>query len=350
MGAVLAAALTPLPAQAAGPSYVALGDSFSAGVGTRTYLQDGTSCQRSAKAYPSLIAARRGYELTLRACSGATTGDVRSRQLSALGPNTRYVTITIGGNNAGYADVLTTCAQPAWMSNCHARIDTAQAYVRDVMPGDLNSLFADILARAPQARVVVVGYPRLFNGTDCNPLTWFSAGEMARLNETGDQLNAVASRAAASAGVGYVDPTSRFSGHAVCDRPEWVNGLSVPVSESFHPNRDGHAAGYLPLVEPAVTGGSGQQASLASVSLASGPGTAAAGTPAQTARIAANARRFASQDRGQRPERVQPVDLHSAQARRAAQAAGVDVDDRASVDAADARYSEIQDAAAMSGS
>jgi hypothetical protein len=50
-------AATATPAQAAAPSYVALGDSYSSGTGTRSYIADGTSCQRSTYAYPSLLAA-----------------------------------------------------------------------------------------------------------------------------------------------------------------------------------------------------------------------------------------------------------------------------------------------------
>ena len=66
LGAALAGLLTPLlvqPAQAAAPVYVALGDSYSSGTGTRSYINDGTSCQRSTSAYPSLIAAARGLSL-----------------------------------------------------------------------------------------------------------------------------------------------------------------------------------------------------------------------------------------------------------------------------------------------
>ena len=72
------------PASAAAPSYVALGDSYSSGTGTRSYISDGTSCQRSTYAYPSLIAAARGYALNFRACSGAKIADVTNTQLSAL--------------------------------------------------------------------------------------------------------------------------------------------------------------------------------------------------------------------------------------------------------------------------
>ena len=79
-------------AHAAGPAYVALGDSYSSGVGTRSYIDDGTECQRSTFAYPSLISAQRGYALDFRACSGATIPDVTNTQLGALNAATSYVT------------------------------------------------------------------------------------------------------------------------------------------------------------------------------------------------------------------------------------------------------------------
>lgn len=249
--ALLVALLAPVaPASAAGPSYVALGDSYSSGVGTRSYLNDGTSCQRSTYAYPRLIAAAKGYSLNFQACSGATTGTVTSRQLGALSSTTRYVTISVGGNDAGFADVLTECAQPGWASDCNGAIDRAQAFVSGTLPGRLATLFSSIRSRASAARVVVVGYPRIFMGEDCNAATFFSPSEETRLNQTADQLNARLASAAAARGFGFANPTSRFVGHAVCDDVEWINGLSNPVSESYHPNRAGHRDGYAPLVSP----------------------------------------------------------------------------------------------------
>ena len=82
------------------------------------YIDDGTSCQRSTYAYPSLIAAARGYSLNFRACSGAKVADVTNTQLSALTAATSYVSISVGGNDAGFADVLTECATPWWAGDC----------------------------------------------------------------------------------------------------------------------------------------------------------------------------------------------------------------------------------------
>ncbi|CAM3179796.1 SGNH/GDSL hydrolase family protein [Nocardioides dubius] len=236
------------PAQAAPPVYVALGDSFASGTGTRTYLADGTSCQRSSYAYPSLIAAARGFQLDFKACSGATTSTVSANQLGSLGSGTRYVTLSVGGNDAGFVSVLTECAQPGWASNCNGAIDTAQAFINTTLPARLSSLYASVRGKAPNAKVVVVGYPRLFMGEDCNAATFFSPAEETRLNATADLLNAKLKAAATARGFSFANPTSAFTGHAVCDATEWVNGLAWPVGESYHPNRAGHAQGLRPLV------------------------------------------------------------------------------------------------------
>ncbi|GAA5142033.1 hypothetical protein GCM10023340_04850 [Nocardioides marinquilinus] len=246
--ALVATALTASPpAQAAAEQYVALGDSYSSGVGTRSYLDDGTSCKRSPAAYPSLIAAQNGWSLDLRACSGATIPDVEG-QLAALTASTTKVTVSVGGNDAGFADVLTECAQPGWMSDCDEAVDGAQAFISGTLPGRLAGLYSDIGAGAPSADVVVVGYPRVFMGEDCNAATFFSPEEEARLNATADQLNGVLASAASNAGFAFANPTNAFIGHAVCDDPEWINGLSNPIDESYHPNTAGHSSGYAPLV------------------------------------------------------------------------------------------------------
>ena len=251
--ALVTGVLAAPAAHAAAPVYVALGDSYASGTGTRSYISDGTSCQRSTYAYPSLIAASRGFTLSFKACSGAKVSTVTNNQLSALSSATSYVTISVGGNDAGFAAVLTECAQPWWSSNCNAAIDKAQAFINNTLPGRLSTLYASIRTRAPNATVVVVGYPRIFNGEDCNAATWFSPAEESRLNQTADLLNSRTSAQASARGFSFANPTSRFVGHAVCDDPEWLNGLSNPISESYHPNRSGHSSGYVPTVNPLLS-------------------------------------------------------------------------------------------------
>jgi lysophospholipase L1-like esterase len=292
LSAVALPLLTPTAARAAAPSYVALGDSYSSGVGTRTYLNDGTSCQRSVYAFPSLIAAAQGYSLNFRACSGAKVSDVTNTQLSALGSGTAYVTISVGGNDAGFTSVITTCAQPGWLSNCGGAVSKANTYITNTLPGSLSTLYSSIRAKAPSARVVVVGYPRLFNGEDCNALTWFSPSEESSLNATADLLNSKLAAAATAHGFAFANPTSAFIGHAVCGDPEWLNGLSNPISESYHPNRTGHASGYTPLVGPLLTG-AGITVTSAVLAAARDQGPA----------LAAQQRQYAAADRSIVPER-----------------------------------------------
>ena len=318
LGSALAGLLGPLllqPAQAAAPAYVALGDSYSSGTGTRSYINDGTSCQRSTQAYPSLIATARGYALNFRACSGATVADVTNTQLSALTSATNYVSISVGGNDAGFADVLTECAQPWWSSNCDGAINTAQAFINNTLPSRLNTLYASIRSRSPYAKVVIVGYPRIFNGEDCNAFTWFSPEEEARLNQTADLLNSRLSTAASAAGFSFANPTSRFVGHAVCDADEWINGLSSPVSESYHPKATGHAGGYTPVVSPLLTGAAVAVTSqVVADSAAGGDGQAAL------------QQQYADADRTIEPETFIAPDLSTPAARKAARRAGVDIE------------------------
>lgn len=323
--------LAPAPATAAPPSYVALGDSYSSGTGTRTYLNDGTSCQRSVYAYPSLIASAQGYALNLRACSGATVADVTASQLSALSASTNYVTISVGGNDAGFADVITECALPSWLSNCNGRVATAQSFIVNTLPGRLSTLYAQIRTRAPNARVTVVGYPRLFNGQDCHFFTWFSSSEEAILNQTADLMNARLSAAATAAGFSFANPTTRFLGHAVCDNPEWINNLSSPISESYHPKVSGHQSGYYPTVSPFVVGAT---AALTQAVLARAVASGKA--------LARQQRAYAGADASIRPQLVRAPDLTTHRAKVAARRAGVDLSSRASIDRVDRIYAARQ--------
>ncbi|MBB4660916.1 SGNH/GDSL hydrolase family protein [Conexibacter arvalis] len=249
---VLLAALASLSAAgaAAAEKYVALGDSYASGTGTRQYTDAG--CQRSVYAYPSLIDAQRpDTDLVFAACSGATTSSVLSGQVASLTSDTDIVTISVGGNDAGFSSVITQCALP-WPWSCTSHLNDAQAFIRGTLPGRLDSVYAEIARRAPAATVVVLGYPRLFMGVDCNAGTFFSGDELTRMNQTADLLRDVTRARATAAGFAFVDAIPAFTGHAVCSSSEWINGLSNPVGESYHPNRAGHSAGYAPLVRAVI--------------------------------------------------------------------------------------------------
>jgi lysophospholipase L1-like esterase len=239
--------------------YVALGDSYSSGTGTRTYYD--SNCQRSVYAYPYLLHnAHPAWTFVQAACSGAKTGDIINTQSASLNSSTNWVSYTIGGNDAGFSSVITECAYPSWASDCNGAINTAQAYITNTLPGRLDLVNNKIKSLSPTAKVVVLDYPRLFNGQDCNAGTWFSPSEETRLNQTADMLRDKLNQAASRAGSNFIfrDVIPPFIGHAVCDggggsSTEWINGLSNPVGESYHPKVTGHANGYYPVIH-ATTG------------------------------------------------------------------------------------------------
>src|SRR5947208_14429758 len=85
--------------------YVALGDSYSSGTGTRTYYD--STCQRSTTSYPYLVHnAHSTWTFVHAACSGAKTGDILATQAASLTSTTNWVTYTIGGNDAGFSSVI----------------------------------------------------------------------------------------------------------------------------------------------------------------------------------------------------------------------------------------------------
>ncbi|UIJ35867.1 SGNH/GDSL hydrolase family protein [Allobranchiibius sp. GilTou73] len=229
-------------------SFVALGDSYAAGVGS-----GGSTgvCYRSAHGWAPLLAERYDLQLSYQACSGATTASMGEEQLSTLGAGTSRVSITIGGNDVGFAFVLFTCASPSWLSDCRGAISAGRSTLRTLLPGRLRALFAQVRGRAPHAKVTVVGYPHVLGDQDCNALTFFSSQDRSGLDAGTDELDALLRTTAASYGFGFVDPRSRFAGHAPCASAPWINGLSLPIGDSFHPNRAGQQA-YAGLVGPVL--------------------------------------------------------------------------------------------------
>jgi lysophospholipase L1-like esterase len=220
-------------------NYVALGDSYAAGVGAGAPTG---LCWRSSAGYPVLVAGTLGVRLAYQACLGADIRHVREHQLGALGPSTELVTLTVGGNDIGFVPVLIACAEPAWMRDSDPVIDAALVTLRERLPGLLADLHDEVRAAAAQARRLVAGYPRLFGAHDCHLATFCSDHELRRLNAAADELDAVVARAAEAAGAEFVDVAARFAGHDVCAADPWINGPSPIVVNSFHPDRDGHDA------------------------------------------------------------------------------------------------------------
>ncbi|MDI2029386.1 SGNH/GDSL hydrolase family protein [Saccharopolyspora sp. TS4A08] len=236
----------------AAENYVALGDSYASGTGTRDYFEDSGDCLRSPKAYPQLWADEHGAAaFEFAACSGAVTDDVNADQLGSLSADTTLVTISIGGNDIGFVDVVTRCVAGTDEA-CDSAVSDATAKAHDELPAKLDTTYANIREAAPNAKVVVVGYPRLNEMGDCG-VPFYTENKRQRINEGADELASVISDRASAAGFSFADPREAFAGHGVCSSDEWINGPSTPIQESFHPDVDGHANAYLPTLD-SVTG------------------------------------------------------------------------------------------------
>ncbi|MFJ5216594.1 SGNH/GDSL hydrolase family protein [Streptomyces sp. NPDC088354] len=238
------------PAQASGPVYVALGDSYASGVGSGRYDDSSGGCYRSSRAYPRLWAkAHTPSGFSFPACSGATTVDVINRQLGALNDTTTLVSVTVGGNDAGFVDVMTTCLLST-SSACLNRIDRARDYIANRLPDRLDTVYEAIGARAPAARVVVVGYPRFYRiGTSCIGLT---TAKRRAINDAADLLDTVTAKRAADHGFAFADVRGAFTGHELCAGTAWLHSLTIPVHESYHPTASGQSGGYLPVFSAAA--------------------------------------------------------------------------------------------------
>lgn len=232
---------------AAAQQYVALGDSYSSGVGSRVFYEEPGECDRSPYAYGPKIAANRGYTLNFEACSGAKTTDVNEKQLSHLSSTTSLVTITIGGNDAGFSNVVINCA--LYYFTCDSAIKEADEFIEKKLPALLEATYKDISAKATTALVVVLGYPKLFTkeGTTCNANFLTSENEK-KMNVSAELLDKVIRLRAEAAKFTFVNPTAPFESHEVCASVEWLNGQSNPLSESYHPNQSGQAE-FTSLIE-----------------------------------------------------------------------------------------------------
>ncbi|MFB6814803.1 SGNH/GDSL hydrolase family protein [Streptomyces sp. NPDC056347] len=237
-------------ASAAG-GYVALGDSYSSGVGAGSYTSDSGDCRRSTKAYPYLWAAANSpSSFAFVACSGATTSSVASTQLGALSSSTGLVSVTAGGNDVGFADVMQDCVLSG-ESACLSSISTAVSRMNNSLPSGLSSLYTSIRSRAPQAHVVVLGYPRFYQlSGSC--IAGLTEKERSAINNASDVLNGVIAKQAANAGFTFSSVVDEFTGHELCSGDAWLNSVTLPVYNSYHPKAAGQSGGYLPALRSAA--------------------------------------------------------------------------------------------------
>ncbi|MBW8485007.1 SGNH/GDSL hydrolase family protein [Actinomadura parmotrematis] len=244
-------------AAAQGKSYVALGDSFTAGPLIPRSAGGVPGCLRSDHAYPSLVAAGLGARLTDASCSGAETEHMSSPQTTPLGVNppqldalaedTGLVTLGIGGNDVGFGQIAVTCGLLSVKDHagapCTARYGDELARRVDATAPKVAAVLAEIHRRSPRARVLVVGYLRLVpEAPGCWPVVPLAAGDLAFLDAAERRLNAMLEKRAAAAGATFVDAYRDGLGHDMCAPPgrKWVEGIALTSAAApFHPNAAG---------------------------------------------------------------------------------------------------------------
>lgn len=240
-----------------GATYVALGDSYSTGLGTKG--SDPAKCHQSATSYPALIAEETGWTYTNVACPGAISWTLTGTQLYAVSDKTDQVTVTIGGNDVLFHMVLTGC--PGGAAMCDARIASGRDYIAKTMPGTLKTVYGAIRRAAPKAKVTVLGYPQVF-GKDPSCLAPgypVTAQAAAAANKVFLELDAAIAKAAKAARFTFVPVDKAFAGHGTCTKTPWIHGFDPAFpAELLHPNTAGHRAyakAALKVLAPAKTDG-----------------------------------------------------------------------------------------------
>lgn len=268
---VLGAAAAGCGGKAAAPrnaEYVALGDSYTSGPGMAPLADN--SCRRSEINYPSLLARKLKISgFVDRSCAGARLEnltktqsypdprtslpvELNDPQLDAVGPGTKLVTMGMGLNDQAIATKLllicitlkSTEPNAACQQYLKQPQSTVDDEIRSVASGVAKAL-GMIRKKAPHAKIVLVGYPRLVPdqgtcgspGQSDEPLP-VPAAQVARMRDTVKFVDQVWRETAKQAGVQYVDVYDESAGHDVCSSDPWVSGyLGVP----------GEAAGLHPM-------------------------------------------------------------------------------------------------------
>lgn len=290
----------PIPAATWG-RYVALGDSYSAGEGDGAFAA-GTDtetdrCHRSARAYPHAVTTTYHFAggSAFWACSGATTTTMRQgqcfaggaavargaagsvcepAQLSHLDARTSLVTFSIGGNDLGFAPVLRGCVLGG-LDHCTGQ-QAAVAGKRAKLGGELRAILRTVHRRAPYARVVVLGYPRLFPTKPAHRVDLLGTAEQRWLNTMADRADAAVRQAVTKAdaaitggtmpggrggSVEYADPRKAFAGHEIGGAQPYLNGIKLDglsvLPGSFHPTAAGQRA-FAAVVDQQISAGPGR--------------------------------------------------------------------------------------------
>ncbi|HET7659386.1 MAG TPA: SGNH/GDSL hydrolase family protein [Oryzihumus sp.] len=259
LGGTVASAL---PSTAATPSlrYVALGDSYSAASGVLPPdVTAPPTCLRSTRNYPHVIAGATHAQLTDVTCGAAQTKDYAgpqypgvAPQLDAVHPDTQLVTMTIGGNdNNTFINAITRCGAAGIStlgtgSPCRDRYGSS--FVDDIRTSTYPALvraLSAVRAKAPGARVAILGYPWILPARQgCFDRMPIATGDVPYLRGIQATLNDAVQRAAAATGATYVDLSTVSEGHDACQAigVRWVEPVLQGTNPVIvHPNALGES-------------------------------------------------------------------------------------------------------------
>ena len=214
--------------------YVALGSSFAAGPDVGRPDPTGPKpCARSLDNYAHQLAARRGLSLEDRTCSGAKTEDIVTRhqfglppQIEAIGPITRLVTVTIGGNDVSYlGDLSAASCRNQGDATCRTSPSETLEARFSTLREALASMLAEVKARAPKAKVVVVDYVTIAPSSGvCPDRTPLTEQDMNWARARAARLRQITAEVATDAGAILVKASDLSAEHDVCAAEPWVNG------------------------------------------------------------------------------------------------------------------------------
>ena len=248
----------PASAASAAPpeSYVAMGDSYTAGPLIPNQLPDPLGCGRSDRNYPHLVAEARRSALRDRSCSGAETthlaspqpvlGGPNPPQLDALDAGVSAVSLQIGGNDIGFGEILQRClaivplGTPCRDFYTRGGVDELSRRIAVTAPA-VRAALAEVRRRSPQARLFVVGYPAILPEAQpgCWPVMPITPGDVPYLRDKEKELNTMLAAEAASGGAYYVDVYTASVGHDACQLPgiRWIEAaIPLALAAPVHPN------------------------------------------------------------------------------------------------------------------
>lgn len=253
--ALAGAAASPAAAAPRTIELVNLGDSYSAAFGTGGVQQvEGVDdCrQGTGRDHVDKLGSHPRVEVTLdAACAGYTTGQVRDLVddvplvRDALA-DADVVTLTMGGNDIGWGQFVQACSAPGEAElgpePCDAMLAEAPALIAAAAASAAET--AEAIGAASDARIVVLGYPHLFDDRQDSPL--ISAERAAQLNDWTDELNAALAAAVEEEGAVFADVTDRFRGHGVGSADPWILFDPEAGAHNLHPTERGYLSGYFP--------------------------------------------------------------------------------------------------------